>query len=215
MISGKKIKDFKFRFKIIFVCYLISFAFVIPVYYLESSSPDGNITTYQDALFFWFGTLSTIGYGNLTANNPVSQLLIVIAFLLTRGAVFVTIGIATYKVMGNRTKESLSAEDRMLGIENELKNFRSVIMDCQRDHNVELKRARERRMKSGTINISSVASLRDIVRSPVSSKMALVCDFLLDDIYCENADLWSSLKHEAVENGVYSISFNGGVGVVL
>ncbi|MCY9872943.1 potassium channel family protein [Vibrio barjaei] len=186
--------------------YAIAVLLAIPIFYLELLHPDANITTLEDAFWFQFSSLTTIGWGKYTIVNPDSRILFLFSYLLTR----VSLVFFFFSAIHSRPDE-LNIDDRLTAIQHDINSIHGEVYDLNRDQQQEIKRLRRENQKDGEINISTIDSLIDLTNNKVCKRKHLQCHFDLSDLYDRETELWIQIKQQALVNGIYSIGFKCGV----
>lgn len=139
-IKKNELSKLRTQILVVFVAHIISFLFAMPILWLEQQVEGSSIQTLSDSLYFMFVSVATIGYGDLTLHHEMSKALLVVAFVITRASFLVAILSASFGVVGKRKAHEMSVEDRLLVMENELKQLRGVIynvnklLECEVKH---------------------------------------------------------------------------------
>ncbi|KDM91013.1 potassium channel family protein [Photobacterium galatheae] len=139
-INKRHLDQIKKQAFVVLAAHIISFLFSMPIFYLESNVSGAEIETLWDSLWFTFVSVTTIGYGDLTAHHDISKILLVVAYIITRGSFLLAIIAVSGGWLGGRVSHEMSVEDRLLVLENELKQLRGVIynlnklLDYERKH---------------------------------------------------------------------------------
>lgn len=136
----KQIEQFRIQIFVVVTAHILSFLFAMPILWLEQGAEGANIKTMSDSLYFMFTTVTTIGYGNLVVVDEVSKVLVVVSFVITRASFLVAIFSLGAGMGKHRKRHEMSVEDRLLVMENEMKQMRGVIynlnklLECEVKH---------------------------------------------------------------------------------
>lgn len=131
-IRKSQLAAMKKQILVVFVAHLISFLVAVPILHFELKVPESEIDTLADSLYYVFVSVSTIGYGKLYAFHPISKLLVVAAFVLTRMSFMLAVISVAGGAFGGRQRYELSVDERLVVIENELKQMRGVIYNVDK-----------------------------------------------------------------------------------
>jgi hypothetical protein len=103
-----------------------------------------------------FTTVTTIGYGNLVVVDEVSKVLVVVSFVITRASFLVAIFSLGAGMGKHRKKHEMSVEDRLLVMENEMKQMRGVIYNLNKLLECEVKHVKSIDRKVSEAEIKSL-----------------------------------------------------------
>lgn len=131
-IKKRQIAKIRNQAFVVLAAHVISFLFAMPILFFEAQVPESGIKTLWDSIWFTFVSVTTIGYGDLTPHHTVSKVLLVVAFIITRGSFLFAVISVSGGWLGGRVNHELSVEDRLFVLENELKQLRGVIYNLNK-----------------------------------------------------------------------------------
>ncbi len=154
-----------------------------------------------------FGAMTTTGWGDLVVTTDVGKTLTIIGYIITRVSLLVFAYSAAIGLAGSKNKVIMTVDDRLLVVENELKQLRSSINGMEKDINFAVKTANKEKNKRVEYVVKSVDSLKEFVSSPVSKGVSVIAEFS-EDVLSESCANYSSVLAECEQNGVSSITFS-------
>lgn len=138
-IKNRQIAQIRKQAFVVLIAHIISFLFAMPILYFELRVPESGIKSLWDSVWFTFVSVTTIGFGDLTPHHTVSKILLIVAFIITRGSFLFAVISVSGGWLGGRVNHELTVEDRLLVLENELKQLRGVIYNLNKMLQFEIK----------------------------------------------------------------------------
>ncbi|WP_199438440.1 potassium channel family protein [Vibrio owensii] len=212
--AEKRLKKLKTDSILVILTLIIVVISAIPIYHIESQYPDSSIKSLADSLWFMFATMTTVGWGDLTVNDPISKWLVVLCFATTRG-VFLFAVFSTGRAILGKHRDELSQDERITMIEHEIKQTHAVLYNIDQN----LRRAEKRRKQEEhfdkTYYASTEQSLLDLIDNKNLQRAHIHCQFEMEALYFNDTEQWLNIKRVAKHNKIHSISFSDGQNVIL
>lgn len=130
-IGGNKLRG-KIVTYIIGTTAMIIFSASLAILDLERNSAEATITSFPDALWWAFVTITTVGYGDLvpvTAGGRIVAVALMISGISLLGTVTATL--ASWIVEKVSTETSKESDDALARVESELKELKQLIVESQ------------------------------------------------------------------------------------
>ncbi len=176
----KAIKDAQKKMTLFAAMCVSMLALAFFVLLCEQNQPNTTITNYPDAVWYIFSSATTIGFGDMVATTGGGKFFTFFAYIFSRIVVIAMIMSSFNNLFGRKGVEELTAEDRLVMIENEFKQIRSSLTSLSKDIHVTVKDHNGKRTKHSKYVANSITSLKDFMGSEASRGAEVVANFTED-----------------------------------
>lgn len=177
----------------------------------ERGEVGATINNYPDAVWFVFGSASTIGWGDMVATTDSGKLFTFIAYMFSRIVVIAMLLSSFKNFFGKGGIDEMTVEDRLIVIENELKQQRSSISGLAKDVHITVKDHNQKKSKHSRYVANSVCSLKDFMASDAARGAEVVANFSEKYLIDNFPDDYQIIQALCRDNRIYSLKYTGGV----
>ncbi|CAH7431601.1 putative Ion_trans_2 domain-containing protein [Vibrio chagasii] len=203
----KLFDSLKLKLKIILIAYGVCFMLAWPLYVIEVADAGSTVKSIGDASWLIFTSISTIGFGDIAPVTPNGKLLIIASWVITRVAFLAVMFMAAWRFMLGKKGGELTRDERILIIEQELKNVLALASENNKEIKRQSKESRAFKSQRGDYHASSFTSLKDIVSCPTNKVGTVHCTFRYNSLGSVQAADMHLVLTSAKTNGVKLLKF--------
>ncbi|ANO35637.1 hypothetical protein A6E01_20720 (plasmid) [Vibrio breoganii] len=140
-LTERRVSKLKRQLKFLLMVHLFIFSWAYPIYVMEVDVDGATVTSIWSSVFYLFTSLSSIGFGHVVVQTLGSEVLTIMAYVVSRGAMLVSLASIGVSFLG---KPELTEEDRLVLIERKLELVQAELHEVNREY----RRAKKEKCRS-------------------------------------------------------------------